>query len=104
MGKWLGQTFKCDYADKGKFYEGECKKIVLHPHLGTPAAFCIDPKLGVFYVALGMEAMEEYVPEPPKEVVEHEIEFVVVPRSVKGGQTTVDGKAVPGEVSEDNIF
>ncbi len=104
MGKWLGQTFKCDYADKGKFYEGECKKIVLHPHLGTPAAFCIDPKLGVFYVALGLEAMEEYVPEAVVQEVENPIEFVVVPRSVKGGKTTVDGTSVPGEISEDNIF
>jgi len=104
--KYVGRIFECDYKEKGKFYKGPCKKIVLHPHLGTPAAFCVDPKMGVFYVALNMDAMSEYIPEEkPEPVKEEPIEFVNVPRSYKGGRAvTKEGKATTGEISEDNIF
>jgi len=105
MGKYIGQEFTCDYADKGKFYKGICEKIVLHPHLGTPAAKCKDPKLGVFFVALGMDALSEYV-EPEKVKKEKSpIEHYYVPRDFVGGKALdKKGKVVEGEVRDDNVF
>ena len=106
MGKYVGQEFTCDYADKGKFYRGICEKVVLHPHLGTPAAKCRDPKLGVFFVALGMDALSEAEKiTEPKEKDKSNIEVVKVPRDYAGGSALdKSGKQVEGEIREDNVF